>query len=76
MHTIGAVQMPTIQELRRKQEEQVDALRRLQWNKVAAPAERKELIQHEIDALENDIRNLDTMIAGLINQSKPNKGSY
>ena len=75
MHNIGAVQMPTIQELRRKQEEQVDALRRLQWNKAVASAERKQLIQHEIDALENDIRILDTMIAGLINQSKPNKGS-
>ena len=75
MHNIGAVQMGTIQELRRKQEEQVDALRRLQWNKAVAPAERKELIQHEIDALEDDIRILDTMIAGVINQSKPNKGS-
>jgi hypothetical protein len=56
--------MPTIRELRRKQEEQVDALRRLQWHKAVAPAERKELIQHEIDALEDDIRILDTMIGG------------
>lgn len=58
--------MPTTQELHRKQEEQVEAPRKLQWNKMDAPAERKGMIQCEIDALENEIRNLDSMIAELL----------
>lgn len=66
MLRIGGAAMSTIRELRQKQEEQVDTLRKLQWNRAAAPVEQKEIIQREIDALENDIRKLDTMIAKLM----------
>lgn len=66
MLDMGDAAMATIQELRRKQEAQVDALRKLQWNKAASPMEGKEMIQREIDSIENDIRNLDTIIAALI----------
>jgi hypothetical protein len=62
--------MSTLSELRKTQEEQVEALRKLQWNKTAAPIERKELIQQEIDALQSKIQALDSAIQNLINESK------
>jgi hypothetical protein len=65
--------MPTLAELRKTQEEQVEALRKLQWSKTSAPPERKELVQREIDALQSQIQALDSAIQDLINESKPIK---
>ena len=62
--------MPTIQEVRKTQDAQVERLRKLQFEKSIAPAEQKEIIQADIDAIEKDIRNLDTVIQGLINAAR------
>ncbi len=62
--------MPTLEEARRSQDEQVERLRRLQRDKAIAPKDRKEAIQKQIDALSTDISNLDTVIQGLIAKSR------
>lgn len=62
--------MPTLQEARQSQDEQVERLRRLQRDKAVAPADRREAIQKEIDGLDNDIRNLDTVIQSLMSRSR------
>jgi hypothetical protein len=58
--------MPTLQEARRMQDEQVDRLRRLQRDKAVAPTDRREAIQKEIDAVSKDISDLDTVIQSLM----------
>jgi len=62
--------MATLQQVRSKQEEQVEKLRKLQRDKTMAPAERKEAIQHDIDLVQKDIVDLDNEIQRLINESK------
>jgi len=62
--------MSTIQEVRKTQDAQVERLRKLQFEKSIAPAERKGIIQKEIDAVEKDIRNLDTVIQDLIRAAR------
>jgi hypothetical protein len=57
---------PTIQEVRRTQEAQLERLRTLQRDKPLAPLEQRERIQREIDLVTQDIRNLDAIIAGLL----------
>jgi hypothetical protein len=44
-------------------------LRKLQHDQKVAPPERKQAIQREIDLLDKEIRNLDTIIQGLLNKS-------
>jgi|HubBroStandDraft_3_1064219.scaffolds.fasta_scaffold266756_1 hypothetical protein len=62
--------MPTIGEARKTQDEQVDRLRKLQRDKAVAPADRREAIQKEIDALSKDISDLDNVIQALMNESR------
>jgi hypothetical protein len=63
--------MPTIPEVRKIQDEKLEHLRRLQRDKAVAPAERKEGIQKEIDAVSKEITNLDTVMQGLLNEARP-----
>ena len=60
---------PTLQEVRKTQEAQLERLRTLQRDKPLAPLEQREHIQREIDIVTQDIRNLDTIIQGLIKAS-------
>jgi hypothetical protein len=57
---------PTLQEIRKAQDAQVERLRKLQRDKPLAPLEQQERFQNEIDAVIQDIRNLDTVIQGLL----------
>jgi|GEM_PF-5260039 hypothetical protein len=57
---------PTLQEVRKAQDEQLDRLRKLQRDKPLAPLEQQERFQKEIDAIIQEIRNLDTVIQGLL----------
>jgi vacuolar-type H+-ATPase subunit I/STV1 len=57
---------PTLQEVRKAQDEQLDRLRKLQRDKPLAPLEQQERFQKEIDAIIQEIRNLDTIIQGLL----------
>ena len=66
----GSIAMPTLQEARRNQDEQVERLRRLQRDKAVAPPERRDAIQKEIDAVSRDISGLDTVIQSLMNKSR------
>jgi len=62
--------MPTIQEVRKTQDEKLERLRKLQRDKAVAPAERKEGIQKEIDSVSKEINELDTVMQGLLNQAR------
>jgi hypothetical protein len=62
--------MVTLQEVRATQERQLERLRKLQHEQKIAPPERKPAIQQEIDLLDKDIRNLDTIVQELINEAK------
>ncbi len=44
----------------------MERLRKLQRDKPLAPLEQQERFQNEIDAVIQDIRNLDTVIQGLL----------
>ncbi len=57
---------PTLQEVRKNQEDQLERLRKLQRDKPLAPLEQQGHIQREIDDVTQDIRNLDTVIQGLL----------
>jgi hypothetical protein len=57
---------PTLQEVRKAQDAQLERLRKLQRDKPLAPLEEQERFQNEIDAIIQDIRNLDTVIQGLL----------
>ena len=59
---------PTIQEVRKTQDAQVERLRKLQRDKQLATLGQQESIQKDIDIVAQDIRNLDTVIQGLIQQ--------
>lgn len=61
---------PTLQEVRKTQEEQLDRLRKLQRDKPLAPPEERERIQREIDLVTQDIQNLDTVIQNLLKPSQ------
>ena len=67
---MGWIVMPTLQEARRNQDEQVERLRRLQRDKGVAPAERREALQKEIDSVSKDISELDTVIQNLMSESR------
>ena len=57
---------PTIADVRKTREDQVERLEKLKRQKsLATPAE-QECIQKDIDIIAHDIRNLDTVIQGLI----------
>ncbi|HEY6767056.1 MAG TPA: hypothetical protein VI386_20035 [Candidatus Sulfotelmatobacter sp.] len=58
--------MPTLREVRKAQEELVERLRKLQWERSVASPDRQEVIKQEIDAASKHIRELDTVIEGLI----------
>jgi hypothetical protein len=59
---------PTIAEVRQTQEAQIERLEKLKRDKrLATPAE-QERIQKDIDIVAQDIRNLDTVIQGIIEQ--------
>lgn len=60
----------TIEQARKTQEAQVERLRKLQGDKQAAAPERKEKIQQEIDSLDREIRDLDTVIQTLLSQRR------
>lgn len=60
----------TIEQARKTQEAQVERLRKLQGEKQAAAPERKEKIQQEIDSLDREIRDLDTVIQTLLSQRR------
>jgi|HubBroStandDraft_6_1064221.scaffolds.fasta_scaffold363258_1 hypothetical protein len=62
--------MPTLGEARKMQDEQVERLRKLQWDKAVAPVERREAIQKEIDGVSKDISDLDTVIQGFMNEAR------
>jgi hypothetical protein len=59
---------PTIAEVRQTQGAQIERLEKLKRDKrLATPAE-QERIQKDIDIVAQDIRNLDTVIQGIIEQ--------
>lgn len=60
----------TIEQARKTQEAQVERLRKLQGDKQGASPERKEKIQQEIDSLDKEIRDLDTVIQSLLSQRR------
>jgi hypothetical protein len=60
---------PTVQEVRKTQDAQLERLRTLQRDKPLAPLEQRERIQREIDVVTQEIRNLDAIIAGLLKPS-------
>jgi hypothetical protein len=57
---------PTLQEVRKEQDAQLERLRKLQRDKPLAPLEQQERFQNEIDTIIQDIRNLDTVIQDLL----------
>jgi hypothetical protein len=57
---------PTLQEVRKTQEEQLERLRKLQREKPLVPLEQRERIQREIDVVTQDIRNSDNIIQELL----------
>ena len=59
---------PTIAEVRQTQGAQIERLEKLKRDRrLATPAE-QERIQKDIDIVAQDIRNLDTVIQGIIEQ--------
>jgi hypothetical protein len=57
---------PTLQEVRKTQDAQLERLRTLQRDKPLASLEQRERIQREIDVVTQEIRNLDTVIQDLL----------
>jgi hypothetical protein len=57
---------PTLQEVRKAQDAQLERLRKLQRDKPLAPLEEQGRFQNEIDTIIQDIRNLDTVIQTLL----------
>jgi hypothetical protein len=57
--------MPTIEEVRKRQDAQLEYLGKLQADKARAPAERQILIQKEIDAVLKEVRDLSAIVRTL-----------
>jgi len=60
---------PTIAEVRKTQADQIERLERLKREKPLAIPAKQGNIQKDIDIIAQDIRNLDTIIQGLIKTS-------
>jgi hypothetical protein len=61
--------MPTIEEVRKRQDVQLEYLGKLQADKARAPGERQNLIQKEIDAVLKKIRELSAIVRTLTRSS-------
>ena len=61
---------PTIEQARKTQEVQLERLRKLQSEKRTAAQDQQLKMQEEIDALDKEIRNLDTIIQGLLSKKR------
>jgi membrane protein involved in colicin uptake len=61
---------PTIEQVRKTQEAQLERLRKLQSDKRSATPDQQLRMQEEIDALDKDIRNLDTVIQSLLSKKR------
>ncbi len=61
--------MPTIEEVRKRQDVQLEYLGKLQADKARAPAHRQILIQKEIDAVLKEIRELSAIVRTLTRSS-------
>jgi len=61
---------PTIEQARKTQEAQLERLRKLQSDKRTATPDQQLRIQEEINALDKEIRNLDTIIQGLLSKKR------
>ncbi len=57
--------MPTIEEVRKRQDAQLEYLGKLQADKARAPAERQLLIQKEIDSVLKEVRDLSAIVRTL-----------
>jgi len=60
----------TIEQARKTQETQVERLRKLQRDKQTASPDQQSNIQRDIEGVDQEIRNLDTVIQGLLSQRR------
>lgn len=61
---------PSIAQARQTQEIQVEQLRKLQRDKQTATGEQQLSIQQEVDRIDEEIRDLDTVIQSLLSQRR------
>jgi hypothetical protein len=69
---VKGVPMSRIREVRERQDEVIEQLRKLQLDRAVAPPDRKEVIDAEIVEKNKEIKDLDAAISELINNGASN----